>query len=74
MDYSQSFKKILDITIKENASDLLISVGHYPKIRITGQLIPLQKEKVITAESAKGMAFSLMDELKKTKLLSERLY
>jgi len=72
MDYSQSFKKILDITIKENASDLLISVGHYPKIRITGQLIPLQKEKVITAESAKGMAFSLMDELKKTKLLSDK--
>src|SRR3989344_4538319 len=44
MDYLQKFKKLLDITVKEEASDLLISVGHHPTIRITGQLIPLIKE------------------------------
>src|SRR3989338_9241819 len=72
MDYLQSIKKILDVTIKENASDLLISVNHFPMIRITGQLIPLTKEKKITAEDAKGLAFSLMDESKKHKLLTEK--
>ncbi len=72
MDYLQNFKKILDITIKENASDLLISVGHYPKIRITGKLVPLQKEKKITAEDSKGLAFSLMNESQKNKLLTDK--
>ncbi len=72
MDYLQNFKKILDITIKENASDLLISVDHYPKIRITGKLVPLQKEKKITAEDSKGLAFSLMSESKKNKLLIDK--
>ncbi len=47
-DYLEHLKKILAITIKEQASDLLISVGHPPVIRITGQLVPLLKEKVIT--------------------------
>ena len=72
MDYLQNFKKILDITIKENASDLLISVDHYPKIRITGKLVPLQKEKKITPEDSRGIAFSLMDESKKNKFLTEK--
>lgn len=72
MDYSRNLKKVLDITVKEKASDLLISVDHPPTIRITGQLVPLIKEKKITAEDAKGLAFSLMNEIKKNKLLSEK--
>jgi len=72
MDYLQNFKKILDITVKEQASDLLISCGHPPVIRITGQLMPLTKEKIITPEIAKGFAFSLMSEVKKEKFLAEK--
>jgi len=71
MDYLQNFKKFLDIAIKKNASDLLISVNHFPMIRITGQLVPLQ-EKKITPEDSKGLAFSLMDESKQHKLLLEK--
>ncbi len=72
MDYSQQLKKILDITIKEEASDLLVSVSHPPTIRITGQLVPLAKEKILTKEDAKGLAFALMDEAKKQKFLAEK--
>jgi len=72
MNYSQSLKKILDLTIKENASDLLISVGHYPKIRVTGELVPMLKEKKITKEDAEGLAFSLINESKKNKLLTDK--
>lgn len=72
MDYLQRLKNILDVTIKEGASDLLISVGHPPAIRVTGQLVPLTKEKKISAEEAKGLAFSLMDESKKKKFLEEK--
>ena len=72
MDYLQNVKKILDITIAENASDLIISVDSYPTIRVTGQLVPLTKEKKVTAEYAKGLAYSIMDESKKNKLATEK--
>ena len=72
MDYSQSFKKILDATIKENASDLIISVNHPPVIRIVGQLVPLINEKIITPEIAKGFAFALLTESRKQKFLEEK--
>lgn len=72
MDYLQNFKKILDVAIQEAASDILISVNHPPVIRITGQLIPLLKEKPITPELAQNYAFILIDEEKKQKLMQER--
>ena len=72
MEHLQTLKKILDITIKERASDLLISAGHPPVIRITGQLVPLLKEKPIAAADAKGIAFSLMDEARQKKFLAEK--
>ena len=72
MDYTQQLKKILDITVKEEASDLLISVDHPPTIRITGQLVPLINEKKVTAEIAKEFAFSLLNDAKKKKFLEEK--
>lgn len=72
MDYLQSLKKILDTTVKEDASDLLISVKHPPVIRIVGQLVPLINEKIITPEISKGFAFALMTEAKKQKFLEDK--
>src|SRR3989344_4240671 len=72
MDYLQNFKKILDQTLSEQASDLLISVGHPPVIRITGQIVPMPNEKIVTAEHAKGFAFSLLSEQKKQQFLSDK--
>ena len=72
MDYLQHLKKVLDTTIAQEASDLLISVNHPPVIRIVGQLVPLVKEKIITKEDSMGLAFSLINEDKKKRLLAER--
>src|SRR3990167_5569233 len=72
MDHLQNVKKILNIAIQEGASDLLISVNHPPVIRITGQLVPLMKEKKITPEDSKDFAFSILNEAQKNKLLTEK--
>ncbi len=72
MDYSQNLNKILDIAIKEDASDLIISANHPPVIRVTGKLITLVKEKKISPADSKGLAFALLDESKKNKLLQEK--
>jgi twitching motility protein PilT len=72
MDYLSYFKKLLDITVREEASDLDISVGHVPNIRITGQLVPLGQEKEISDKDAEGLAFSIMSEPLQKRLLAER--
>lgn len=72
MDYLPYLKKLLDITIKEEASDLDISVGHAPNIRITGQLVPLSREKVILPKDSEGIAFSLLSEAQRKKFLEEK--
>lgn len=72
MDYSKNLEKILEVTIAENASDLIISAHHVPAIRLTGQLVPINREKVLEAEDTKGLAFALMDESKQAKFLADR--
>jgi len=72
MDYLQYLKKLLDVVIKEEASDLDISVGHAPNIRITGQLVPLGQEKIILPEDSEGLAFSMMSDLQRKKFLQEK--
>lgn len=72
MDYLTYLKKLLDVTVVQEASDLDISVGHVPNIRITGQLVPLGKEKPISPKDSEGIAFSIMSELQKKKFLEEK--
>jgi len=72
MDYLIYLKKLLDIAVQEEASDIDISVGHAPNIRITGQLVPLSREKIVDAKDAEGIAFSIMSELQKKKFLEEK--
>lgn len=72
MEYLTYLKKLLDIVVKEQASDLDISVGHVPNIRITGQLVPLSQEKIITAEDSDGIAFSIMSGLQRKLFLDQK--
>lgn len=72
MEYLEYFKKLLDIVVKEEASDLDISVGHVPNIRITGQLVPLSQEQVVLPKDSEGLAFSIMSENQRKKFLAEK--
>ena len=72
MDYSQYLKKLLDVVVKEEASDLHISAGHVPNIRITGQLVPLSQEKIVSPEDSAGMAFAMMSENQRKKFLEQK--
>lgn len=72
MEYLQFLKKLLDIVVQEDASDLDISVGHKPNIRIIGQLVPLGQEKIMTPKDSEGIAFAMMSEQQKKKFLQEK--
>ncbi len=72
MDYLLYIKKLLGVVVEEEASDLDISVGHAPNIRITGQLVPLAQEKIILPKDSEGIALSIMSELQHKKFLEEK--
>ncbi|MCX6723286.1 MAG: type IV pilus twitching motility protein PilT [Candidatus Staskawiczbacteria bacterium] len=72
MDYLTYIKKLLDTVITQEASDLDISVGHAPNIRITGQLVPLSQEKIVLAEDSWGLAFALLSEPLRKKFMEEK--
>lgn len=61
-DYLSQIKELLMETHQSMASDLHISVGDYPTLRINGSLVPLVKKKILTAEEAQGYAAALMTE------------
>jgi twitching motility protein PilT len=72
MNYQELLKKILEITLKEQASDLHLSVGQPPILRISGKLFPLVKEKKLLAEDTKNLAFLLMNENQRERFLKEK--
>ena len=72
MDYSIQLRDLLDFTIQERASDLHITVGHPPVLRITGRLVPLTKFRKITPEDAQGLAFELMTDEQRERFLQKK--
>ncbi len=50
IDYKKELKDLVDIVMEENGSDIHLSVGSHPMIRITGSLIPLVKKPVLTED------------------------
>ena len=71
-NYSSQLKALLSFTVQEQASDLHISVGHPPTLRITGRLVPFLREKEITSQDSQGLAFALMNEEQKERFLREK--
>ena len=65
-------KTLFEVTLSQKASDLHISVGHPPILRIAGRLVPLVKIKKFSGEDAKNFAFGLMDEAQQQRFLREK--
>lgn len=60
MDYSQTLQKYLEITVEKNASDLHLSAGYPPIIRVNGELWAIPNEPALTAQDSQGIVFALM--------------
>lgn len=70
--FKQSFEDLFSKIVKEGASDLHITVGRHPTIRIDGALMPLRQAEIITPEIARDFVFSLLTEEQKKKFLQEK--
>src|SRR3989344_5607949 len=61
MDYAKFLEDLITMVAKEDASDLHLSVGRHPTLRVSGQLVPLSKIPILTAENTQGLAEAMMD-------------
>src|SRR3989344_2872882 len=68
----QDFDELLQTVFKQSASDLHITVGRHPTLRVDGGLIELAKFPVITPDAAEGFISMIFSAQQKEKFLQER--
>lgn len=61
----QEMDELLAITAEEGGSDLHISVGRYPTVRIDGRLVPLDKKQILSAKDTESLVTSILDDKRK---------
>lgn len=71
MDYQKLLNELLVYTAEQKASDLHLSPGHAPTIRLHGQLIPLKDYKILDNETIIGLTQAALGE-HKTRFLAEK--
>jgi twitching motility protein PilT len=73
VDYRKELQVLIDILLAEKASDMHLSVGSHPLIRVSGTLIPLVKKPILTQVDIDGFAKVLMrdDQYKRLELRQE---
>lgn len=72
MDYKKEIEDLIDIVIQEGGSDLHLSAGRFPNIRVSGQLVQLVNKKTLQDEDIKGMAEALMGKERFTAFLERQ--
>lgn len=72
MDYASQVKKYINIVVHEGASDLHLSTGAHPTIRVAGQLTPMLKEEVLKPEDTKGYLAVLLSPEKLTRFMASQ--
>lgn len=60
MDYKKLLLELIDIVIKERGSDLHISEGRHPTIRVDGELIPLTQKEVLNDDDTVALVKELL--------------
>ena len=61
-EYKKQLNDLLEITYKQQASDLHFSSGHPPVLRIQGKLVPLVRLAKLTYKDTEGLARALTTE------------
>ncbi len=71
-DYQEQLKELLKLAIQEQASDLHISNGHPPVLRINGRLVPLLKKRKFSPQDTEGLVFALLSDEQRQRFLEEK--
>lgn len=69
----KKLEKILEIAVRQDATDVHLSTGRHPIIRINGHLSPLTEEPALTAEDTQQLAMALLtNEERRNKFIKQK--
>jgi twitching motility protein PilT len=71
-DYKTTLADLIKTVVNEGASDLHLSEGRHPTIRVSGMLLPLVKHPVLTKEDTAGLLHELLTEKNKELFYSSK--
>jgi twitching motility protein PilT len=60
VDYKREMHDLIEVVTSEGGSDIHLSVGAHPMVRVSGSLIPLVKKPVLTNTDIEGFSKVLM--------------
>lgn len=72
MDYKQYLDKLLLAAAENRATDLHISPGHYPSIRVDSRLIQVADTQILDPEVTKGVVLELVGPARRDRFLAEK--
>jgi twitching motility protein PilT len=72
MDYKKEIEELVAIVEKEGASDLHLTVGRHPTIRVSGDLIPIVKKAEYSPEDTMGILMEVLNEENKSIFLAKK--
>ena len=68
----QELDDLLISTAQENASDLHLSVGRYPTLRIDGRLVPLVNKEILTPQKTEALIGAFLTSEQKEKFIKNK--
>ena len=72
MNYQSILEDLLTTVLDQKASDLHISVGHPPILRVSSRLIKLVRRRDLAPEDTKALAFELMTKEQQGRFMKEK--
>ncbi len=72
MDYKAELEDLLSTVVREGGSDLHLSEGRHPTVRVTGNLVPLVKKAILTHADIKGLLGVMIDEKRMQKFEEQK--
>jgi twitching motility protein PilT len=64
-DFSQKLDKLIESVVIANGSDLHLSVGRMPMMRVSTSLIPMVNQEALSKDEVMGMLSSMLGDEKK---------
>jgi twitching motility protein PilT len=71
-DYKKQIDDLIETTAQKGGSDLHLSPGHYPTVRIDGRLLPLTDQPILDRQLLENLVFALLGEERKAVFLAEK--
>ncbi len=71
-NYKEEIENLIIRALSDGASDLHLTVGHYPTFRIAGNLVPLMNLRVLTEEDTMGFLSELINPELKARFIANK--